>query len=57
MGLLLAAASLAAPGPAPGADLRLEPVSLSLRPGEDSATLWLSNTGDQPLQAQLRLFS
>ena len=43
--------------PAAAGDLRLEPVSLALLPGETAVTLWLSNTGRQPLQAQVRLFS
>jgi fimbrial chaperone protein len=43
--------------PATSGDLRLEPVSLTLQPDEQATTLWLSNTGQQPLQAQVRLFS
>lgn len=43
--------------PAHTGDLRLEPVSLVMHPSEDSTSLWLSNTGRQPLQAQVRLFS
>ena len=48
---------LAAATPATSGDLRLEPVSLTLGPGEEATSLWLSNTGRQPLQAQVRLFS
>lgn len=55
--LLTLALWLAAATPATSGDLRLEPVSLTLRPGEEATTLWLSNTGRQPLQAQVRLFS
>jgi fimbrial chaperone protein len=55
--LFALAAWLGAAAPAHPGDLRLEPVSLSLLPGEDSASLWLSNTGPQPLQAQVRLFA
>lgn len=55
--LFAAAAWLGAASPAHPGDLRLEPVSLTLRPGDDSTSLWLSNTGRQPLQAQVRLFS
>lgn len=54
---LALAAWLGAAVPAHAGDLRLEPVSLALRPDEDSTSLWLSNTGRQPLQAQVRLFS
>lgn len=43
--------------PASSGDLRLEPVSLILAPDQAAASLWLSNTGQQPLQAQVRLFA
>lgn len=55
--LLVAVTGLAATPPARSGDLRLEPVPLSLHPGEESTTLWLSNTGERPLLAQVRLFS
>ena len=55
--LLMLAAWLGIATPAASRDLRLEPVSLALQPGEQATTLWLSNTGQQPLQAQVRLFS
>lgn len=55
--LFALAAWLGAAMPASSGELRLEPVSLALQPGEDATTLWLSNTGRQPLQAQVRLFS
>lgn len=38
-------------------ELRLEPVSLALQPDEQATTFWLSNTGREPLQAQVRVFS
>ncbi|AKC88390.1 hypothetical protein WQ53_12795 [Pseudoxanthomonas suwonensis] len=50
------AAGLVATPAHPG-DLRLEPVSVILRSGEEASTLWLSNTGKVPLQAQVRIFS
>jgi fimbrial chaperone protein len=43
--------------PASSGDLRLEPVSLILAPDQVATSLWLSNTGQQPLQAQVRLFA
>jgi fimbrial chaperone protein len=43
--------------PASSGDLRLEPVSLILAPDQAATSLWLSNTGQQPLQAQVRLFA
>lgn len=43
--------------PANSGDLRLEPVSLTLAPDQAATSLWLSNTGQQPLQAQVRLFA
>ena len=55
--LFVLAAWLGIATPAASRDLRLEPVSLALQPGEQATTLWLSNTGQQPLQAQVRLFS
>ena len=55
--LFVLAAWLGIATPAASGDLRLEPVSLALQPGEQATTLWLSNTGQQPLQAQVRLFS
>lgn len=51
------AALLGAVIPVHSGELRLEPVSLTLGPDEDSTSLWLSNTGRQPLHAQVRLFS
>lgn len=51
------AAWLGAVIPVHSGELRLEPVSLTLGRDEDSTSLWLSNTGRQPLQAQVRLFS
>ena len=48
---------LGAVGAAPSGDLRIEPVSLSLRPDQPSATLWISNRGPTTLEAQLRVFS
>ncbi|WP_372015136.1 fimbrial biogenesis chaperone [Pseudoxanthomonas sp. 10H] len=55
--LIAAAAWLGPASPAHPGDLRLEPISLTLAAGEDSTTLWLSNTGPDPLQAQVRLFA
>ena len=55
--LFVLAAWLGIATPAASRDLRLEPVSLALQLGEQATTLWLSNTGQQPLQAQVRLFS
>jgi fimbrial chaperone protein len=51
------AAWFGAVAPAWPGELRLEPVSLVLPAGERSTLLWLSNTGGQPLRAQVRLYA
>jgi len=38
-------------------ELRIEPVSLTLQPGQSAATLWLGNGGAAPLHAQVRVFA
>lgn len=50
--LLLAALS----GPAVGAGLQVAPISLTLDAKARADGLWLSNTGDAPLHAQVRVF-
>lgn len=49
-GLLLAGAGAWSSG------LQVAPVSLTLQPGQNADGLWLSNTGDGPLQAQVRVY-
>lgn len=50
--LLLAALS----GPAAGAGLQVAPISLTLDANARADGLWLSNTGDAPLHAQVRVY-
>lgn len=52
--LLLAAGLLAGPT-ALAADLQVNPIMLEFAPGEQSQALWLSNSGTQPLKAQVRI--
>jgi len=47
----------AASSPALSGDLRIEPISLTLRPDASSTYLWLDNTGHQVLGARVRIFS
>lgn len=49
-GLALAA------GPGHAASLQVAPVSLTLTPRQNADGLWLSNNGDAPLQAQVRIY-
>src|SRR5690606_12520072 len=49
-GLFLAAGRVAAIG------LQVAPISLDLAAGSAAEGLWLSNTGDAPLTAQVRVF-
>jgi fimbrial chaperone protein len=51
------AAWFGAVAPAWPGELRLEPVSLTLPAGERSTFLWLSNNGEHPLRAQVRLYA
>lgn len=51
LGALLVSAPLHA------ADLQVSPNHFNFAPGNQSQQLWLSNSGDQPIQAQVRLFS
>ncbi|KAF1700712.1 fimbrial biogenesis chaperone [Pseudoxanthomonas kaohsiungensis] len=52
--LLLAATFLAGPA-ALAADLQVNPIMLEFAPGEQSQALWLTNSGTQPLKAQVRV--
>ncbi|MDQ1092611.1 fimbrial chaperone protein [Xanthomonas sacchari] len=52
----IAALWLAAAGAALGASLQVAPTSVSLRAEETAQGLWLSNSGDVPLRAQVRAF-
>ncbi|WP_295915569.1 fimbria/pilus periplasmic chaperone [uncultured Xanthomonas sp.] len=52
----LAALWLAAAGAAVAASLQVAPTSVSLRAEETAQGLWLSNSGDVPLRAQVRVF-
>lgn len=53
---LSACFTLAAP-PARAADLQVSPISLEFKEAEQAQGLWLSNTGSQPLRAQLRVYA
>jgi len=52
--LLLAASALAGPA-AMAANLQVNPIMLEFAPGEQSQAVWLSNTGTEPLKAQVRV--
>ncbi|MBB5874708.1 molecular chaperone [Xanthomonas sp. 3498] len=52
----LAALWLAAAGAAVAASLQVAPTSVSLRAEETAQGVWLSNSGDVPLRAQVRVF-
>lgn len=45
------------PGRVHAASLQVAPVLISLKPGEQAAALYLSNNGDEPIQAQVRVAS
>ncbi|MBS0583176.1 MAG: molecular chaperone [Proteobacteria bacterium] len=49
-------AGLALAGSAHASGLQVSPVSLSLTPAQNADGLWLSNTGDNEVQAQVRVF-
>lgn len=42
---------------AAAASLQVAPISVELAAGEQAEALWLSNTGDQPIQAQVRVMA
>jgi fimbrial chaperone protein len=52
--VLLALAIMA--GQADAASLQVEPTSLTLQARQNADGLWLSNSGSQPLQAQIRVY-
>lgn len=54
--LALAAAMAASAGPAPAAGLQVTPTQLTLARDRPAEALWLSNTGQATLRAQLRVF-
>lgn len=51
---LLAACWLLA-GPAAAASLQVSPISLEFAPDQQAQALWLSNSGEVPIQAQVRI--
>ena len=52
----LVLAALAATGPAAmAADLQVNPIMVEFVPGEQSQAVWLTNTGTDPLRAQVRV--
>lgn len=53
---LLAAAVYGAAATATAAGLQVTPILVEIPRGESSAVLWLSNTGDAALRAQVRVF-
>ncbi|TFY97030.1 fimbrial biogenesis chaperone [Ramlibacter humi] len=55
---LALAACLALAAPAlRAADLQVSPISLEFKQAEQAQALWLSNTGSQPVRAQLRVYA
>lgn len=54
---LAAAASLLAATATPAAGLSVTPISLEFSAAAPAQALWLSNTGDQKIDAQLRVFA
>ena len=55
--LALALLGMAAAMPVGAASLQVAPISVELAPGAQAEALWLSNTGDQPIQAQVRVMA
>lgn len=53
---IVLACALLAGGVAGAAGLQVAPVTLTLQPAQQADGLWLSNTGDAPLDAQVRVF-
>lgn len=53
---LLGALLWLAAGTGAASGLQVAPVSLTLPPGEHGQALWLSNSGDVPLHAQVRVY-
>ncbi len=53
---LLWAIAWAACGPAAASGLQVAPVTLSLQPSQNADGLWLSNTGDSVIHAQIRVY-
>ncbi len=49
-------ACLLAAGAAPAASLQVAPTSLTLQASQNADGLWLSNSGDAPVQVQVRVF-
>lgn len=56
LGLLLAAAFAAASGGAWASGLQVAPISLTLKPTQNADGLWLSDTGSNPIHAQVRVY-
>lgn len=54
--LLLAGLLSATTGTADARGLQVSPVSLTFAPGEHGQALWLTNSGEQPLHAQVRVY-
>lgn len=52
---LLSLAAVLAGGPAVAADLQVSPISLQFQAREQGQPFWLSNSGTQPLRAQIRV--
>lgn len=48
--------SLSAPTLARAASLQVAPTMLELLPGQEAEALWISNSGTEPVQVQVRLF-
>lgn len=55
--LALAALGVLATMQAGAASLQVAPISVELAAGEQAEALWLSNTGDQPIRAQVRVMA
>ena len=54
---LVALSSVLATGAAAAASLQVAPIGLALTPQQQAEALWLSNSGEQTLTAQIRVFA
>lgn len=57
LAVALAGLGMLAALPVGAASLQVAPISVELEAGEQAEALWLSNTGDQPIQAQVRVMA
>lgn len=57
LAVLAACVALAAPCTARAESLQVAPIRVDFAPADQTQVLWLSNTGDGPLHAQVRVFA